>query len=207
MPKKIILVRHGETDWNFQGRIQGWFDAFLNETGRFQARLVYLQLKEEKIDYFFSSDLARAYETVEIIAKPFGKKPIKVKELRERMMGKLQGMGRDEFRRLYPDIMGRWWDYTTTDKDWKRLRAETDGKLRKRLGEFIRKLERYRESVVLVGLHGGSKRMLLEVLGCSKRSDGRDVRFKNTAITILVKSKDGKYKKRNVKSDSHLCLE
>src|SRR5581483_12433051 len=68
----LLLVRHGETDWNSERRWQGHADEPLNETGRAQAREVADELADRSIDAVYSSDLSRARETAEIIAARLG---------------------------------------------------------------------------------------------------------------------------------------
>ena len=69
---RILLVRHGETDWNATGRIQGHSDTPLNAAGRLQARRAAQRLAREPIRALYSSDLARAFETATIIGAPLG---------------------------------------------------------------------------------------------------------------------------------------
>ena len=106
MPAKLILIRHGETDWNRDGRYQGWCDTPLNAKGRGQARLVALRLKHEKIDKVYSSDRRRALESAGII---FGKTPINgLPELREMGFGVFEGLTYDEARTKYPSVYENW---------------------------------------------------------------------------------------------------
>ncbi|KAF7141672.1 hypothetical protein RHSIM_Rhsim06G0046200 [Rhododendron simsii] len=90
---EIVVVRHGETDWNVEGRIQGHVDVELNEVGRQQAAAVADRLsKETAISAVYSSDLKRALETAHIIANKCGvSEVIQDANLRERHLGDLQG--------------------------------------------------------------------------------------------------------------------
>ncbi len=95
---KIIIVRHGETIENTQGIVQGHLHGTLSELGRAQAVMVAGKLKDEKIDYIYSSDLARAADTAKEIAKFHPKTPIKfVKDLRERYFGHFEGRRKSDF--------------------------------------------------------------------------------------------------------------
>jgi len=103
--KKIIIVRHGETDWNNLNKIMGWHNRPLNSTGRQQARYLAYYLKEEyRIDAIYSSDLQRARETADIIhalAYPAISKPVFSENLREQNQGKLEGLESSEIRSQY----------------------------------------------------------------------------------------------------------
>src|SRR5512146_906329 len=68
----LLIARHGETDWNREGRWQGWADPPLNDTGRAQARKLAEELSTTAFDAVYSSDLRRAFQTAEILAAPHG---------------------------------------------------------------------------------------------------------------------------------------
>ncbi|KAL5063926.1 hypothetical protein RYX36_025663 [Vicia faba] len=101
---EIIVVRHGQTIWNFQGKCQGQLDIELNEVGKQQAAAVADRLsKEPKISAVYSSDLKRALETAETIASRCGGlEVVKDLDLRERHMGSLQGLGFSESEKTNP---------------------------------------------------------------------------------------------------------
>ncbi|KAF3659509.1 phosphoglycerate mutase-like protein 4 isoform X1 [Capsicum chacoense] len=101
---EIIVIRHGETEWNADGRIQGHLDIELNDVGRQQAMAVAARLsKEPRISVIYSSDLKRAHETAEIIARRCGDlEVIKDPELRERHLGDLQGTSLREAAKSQP---------------------------------------------------------------------------------------------------------
>jgi uncharacterized phosphatase len=87
----VHLVRHGETDWNLQTRIQGSTDIPLNDTGREQAREAAAALAELPVGAIIASDLSRARETAEIIAAPHHLGVLLDPRLRERGFGVLEG--------------------------------------------------------------------------------------------------------------------
>lgn len=121
----LILIRHGETDWNRDRRIQGATDIPLNDNGRAQARAAAALLRD-RLDLglpvsIVSSDLARARETAEIIATELGiAAPRTYRGLRERSYGEAEGIGIEEFRE-------RWGDWYTAEvagaEPWPDLRA------------------------------------------------------------------------------------
>jgi broad specificity phosphatase PhoE len=100
----LLLVRHGETDWNRDGRYQGWADPPLNETGREQARLLAEQLRAIPFDAAYSSDLRRAHETAELVAAPHGVPVVVDPGLREIDVGSWSGLTRAEVLERFPDF-------------------------------------------------------------------------------------------------------
>lgn len=107
--KRVLLVRHGQTKWNDEGRIQGWSHIGLNEVGRAQAREVaqYLATEHASIDAIHSSDLPRALETAGEIASmdPFEDVPMLTDAVwRERDFGVYQGFNAQEFFEKYPEF-------------------------------------------------------------------------------------------------------
>jgi len=100
----ICLIRHGETDWNASGRLQGREDIELNSAGREQAVQLTRYLLKSEWDVIISSPLKRALESARIIASGLSlPDPVTLDELRERNYGAASGMLPDERRRLYPD--------------------------------------------------------------------------------------------------------
>ena len=100
MTTELYLVRHGETDWNRQRRIQGLTDIPLNDAGREQARETGSVLGRRPFDGIFSSPLGRALETARIIAGEVGlPEPGVIDALAERNYGEAEGMGFDEIER------------------------------------------------------------------------------------------------------------
>lgn len=100
---RIYLARHGETDWNLQGRWQGQTDIPLNETGRSQARLLGRRVASLGLVRIGSSDLQRATETAQIVGAELGLKPAFADpRLRERGFGVFEGLTRAEVEAKYP---------------------------------------------------------------------------------------------------------
>ncbi|MFK4729374.1 histidine phosphatase family protein [Agromyces mediolanus] len=109
-PVTIALVRHGETDWNRERRIQGLTDIPLNDTGRRQAAATAEALRDEPWDAIYASPLARAAETASMMAAGLGlAEPVHVPELVERRHGALEGLdpaGRAELEASAATIEG-----------------------------------------------------------------------------------------------------
>lgn len=105
---RLILVRHGKTDWNETGRCQGISDVPLNSAGIEQAEKLAFSLRDEKIDLIYSSNLVRAKVTAEKIA---GYHPIDVNirdDLREMDQGIFEGLDFSYIQEKYPDVLEHW---------------------------------------------------------------------------------------------------
>lgn len=100
---ELILIRHGETDWNVEKRLQGHHDITLNAEGERQARALAQRLKADSFDAIYSSDLQRAYLTAQAIATACDKPIQKETGLRERCFGAFEGFLHPELSQRYPD--------------------------------------------------------------------------------------------------------
>jgi probable phosphoglycerate mutase len=103
MTVELWLVRHGETDWNAEGRMQGHMDIPLNEVGRNQARLLANELQGLHVDALYSSDLKRAWQTAEILGKQLGLEVWPDTRLREIDQGEWSGLSIEEIRSSYSE--------------------------------------------------------------------------------------------------------
>jgi broad specificity phosphatase PhoE len=152
---RILLVRHGETDWNLDRRLQGHADRPLNETGREQARDLAAELADEPLDAVYSSDLSRAEETARIIAEARGLDVTALQSLRERHFGTWEGLTDEEIHERFPDAA----DGVLGDGE---PRDELD---RRVLGALERIAEEHPDGTALVVSHGGPLRAVLRHCG------------------------------------------
>ncbi len=143
----ILLARHGETDWNREGRFQGWADPPLNETGREQARALAEQLSDVPFEAVYSSDLRRAHETALIVAEPHGVPVVSDPALREIDVGSWSGLTRPEIEARFPGAGHH--DGETRAEHLARVLAAVERIARAHPGERI-----------LIVSHGGSLRTL-----------------------------------------------
>ena len=104
MKRYIYVVRHGATDWNKSGRIQGQLDTPLNAEGRNQAALAAQPLQEVNATALYCSDLLRTYETAQIIGRAAGIQVIQKPGLREMHFGQWQGLTSQQIRERDPEI-------------------------------------------------------------------------------------------------------
>lgn len=154
----ITLIRHGQTDWNLEGRIQGTTDIPLNDTGRAQARAAAQRLAGTPFDRVYASPLSRARETAEIIAGELDlAAPLVAVGMREHEFGAAEGLLWDECRErfggLRGDVPGAETVQQLTDRALSAL-ARIDLTARRRSAP--------RSESVLVATHGGVIRALLE---------------------------------------------
>ena len=105
---QIVLVRHGATDWNLQGRCQGSTDRDLSDAGIRQAEQIAALLSEESFHAVYSSNLRRARQTAELISRPHAL-PVRIEEdLRELDHGELEGLTFNDIKDRYDDFLTRW---------------------------------------------------------------------------------------------------
>lgn len=105
---EILLIRHGETDWNVEKRLQGHTDIDLNREGVRQAAALGRALLNEPLDAIFSSDLKRAFGTAQGIAIPRGMNIQLDTGLRERCFGAFEGLNHPEISERFPDDYAAW---------------------------------------------------------------------------------------------------
>jgi probable phosphoglycerate mutase len=107
-PTRVIAIRHGETDWNVAGRMQGQLDIGLNASGRWQAERVAEALADERLGAIYTSDLRRACETAEPLARRHRLALRLEPGLRERCFGVYQGLTAAEVAARWPEASRRW---------------------------------------------------------------------------------------------------
>ncbi len=109
---KLILVRHGQSQWNLENRFTGWKDVDITETGKEEARIAALKIKDENIDIAFTSMLIRAQHTLHIIQDVCGWQNIEVvmnQALNERCYGDLEGLNKAETAKKFGDAQVYIW--------------------------------------------------------------------------------------------------
>ncbi|MBX3158956.1 MAG: histidine phosphatase family protein [Deltaproteobacteria bacterium] len=105
---RILLARHGETAWNAAGRLQGHTDIALADSGRAQARALAQRLAGAGVTAVWTSDLARARETGEIVAASLGVAILVEPEVRERRFGVFEGLTREQCATEHPEAWRAW---------------------------------------------------------------------------------------------------
>ena len=176
----LFLFRHGETDWNRQGRLQGHTDTPLNATGLVQAEALTERLRPHRLDAVVSSDLARAWTTGWIVAEGLGVPLISEPGLREANIGEAEGLYWPEVKSRFGETLTERW---FTDDDAAFPGGETGLETRSRglaaLRRFITE-QPYRR--VGVSTHGAMVRQLMKH---ALPSGSPPARTRNTVLYIL----------------------
>ena len=155
---RIIAVRHGETAWNVDTRIQGHLDIALNDTGRWQARQVARALADEPLAAVYTSDLQRAHATAQAIAQASGAPLVAEPGLRERSFGELEGRTFAEIEAELPEQARRW---RQRDPHFAPTGGETRVQLRERIAATTHRLAaQHTEQLIVLVAHGGVLDML-----------------------------------------------
>ncbi len=105
---RLLLIRHGETAWNRETRIQGHTDIPLSALGLAQAERLAAALADEPFDAIYTSDLSRARQTAEALGRGRGLEIVLDAQLRERAFGRFEGLSWEEINQTYPEESARW---------------------------------------------------------------------------------------------------
>ncbi|XP_010550379.1 PREDICTED: phosphoglycerate mutase-like protein 4 [Tarenaya hassleriana] len=180
---EIVVVRHGETSWNAERRIQGHLDVELNDAGRQQAARVAERLsKEPKISFVYSSDLKRALVTAEIIAaRCGGLEVVTDPDLRERHLGDMQGVVYQDVPRMFPEAHKAFLSHRT-DVEIPGGGESLDTLYDRCTSALQRIGDKHKGQRVVVVTHGGVIRALYE----RARPDGRNAgKVMNTSVNVF----------------------
>lgn len=185
---RIIAVRHGETAWNVDTRIQGQLDIDLNDKGRWQAQRVAQALADETIHRVYSSDLSRAHATARAIAQhssePAAREVQLHTGLRERGFGSFEGQTWADIETTWPEESRRW---RQRDPHFAPPGGETLLQLRERIASAVAALasQHLGEQIVLVA-HGGVMDMLYRMATSQDIGAPRTWELGNAAINRLL---------------------
>lgn len=162
MPTKLVLVRHGETEFNKSSRYQGVLDIELNDKGKQQAEKLYNFLKDEDFDVIYSSTLKRAYNTIKDIADYQDKKVHTLKELKEINFGEWEGLTFSEIEEKYPQLAEKW---AKNPMCCKPPEGEHIKEVEQRVGKTIDMIiSKNPDKKILISTHGGIVRIIIAYL-------------------------------------------
>lgn len=186
-PTRIIAIRHGETAWNAQGRIQGHRDIALNATGMQQARQLGKALDSTTLDCIYSSDLQRAMATAEALALATGAPIVPEPGLRERCFGEYEGLTFAEVERDAPDHARLW---RARDPVYAPRGGESLMALQQRITEAIDRIAaRHGGQLIALVAHGGVLDMLYRLATHQHLQAPRTWQLDNAAINRLLWSR------------------
>jgi 2,3-bisphosphoglycerate-dependent phosphoglycerate mutase len=159
----LLLIRHGETDWNSEGRIQGHTDTPLNARGIEQVEKLAARLASEKIDAVYTSPLVRARVTADRIAQVHGVAAIPDERLKEKYLGDLEGITGAEFEQQHDELYRAWRESAV---HYPLPGEETPSALQERVQAFLDHMrgEHSHGAQVAIVSHGGTLAMFLATL-------------------------------------------
>lgn len=186
--RRIVLVRHGETAWNREGRFQGQTDIPLSDVGRAQARALRKRLEnhahlfDDRRTAVMTSDLRRAHETAELAFGGNGRELHVRRELRELCYGVFEGYTRSEIDARFPDAMASWLRGDPAFAvEGGESRAQVHARARDAIHAF---LDAFAQPTVIVVGHGGVMRQL--IAACfAERHALTGLGFGNTATHVI----------------------
>ena len=179
----LLIVRHGETEWNAEGRIQGHTDIGLSENGAQQARSLGQRLADRQIDVAYSSDLKRTSETARLA---LGDRNVVLNEtprLREYHKGIFEGMTLTEIQTQFPDEYPK---YLEKDLSYAPEGGETTRDVSTRMASIFQEIKaKHLDETVLVVSHGGALRAaMVSLLGMPLEGNWSFV-FGNCGLTMV----------------------
>ncbi len=160
---QLWFIRHGETDWNRAGRIQGAIDIALNVRGTWQAQQLAARLANESFDVIYTSPLTRARATAAIIAEKLGHTLIADARLEEKHLGELEGLTVHEFKMQFPDLFHAWHEQQLP---LNMPQGETHAHLHERVCAFLDEVRARHADAKRIAIvsHGGTIGMMLATL-------------------------------------------
>jgi 2,3-bisphosphoglycerate-dependent phosphoglycerate mutase len=200
-PSRLLLVRHGESTWNREHRIQGQLDPPLSDEGRNQAERLGQRLAGRMFAGFYSSDLKRAFETSQVIGAHIGMDAEPAAGLREIYLGDWEGLRTEELAQRFPEAWARW----TEKPNWDVVPGGEGAALfeTRAAVELDAILQRHSHGDVLVVTHGGLIQVALHrALGHPSRGLF-PFKIQNASISVIEK-REGRLIIGGVNDTSHL---
>jgi len=197
---KLYLVRHGQTDWNAAGRVQGHTDIELNERGISESECLVERFATIPVKRIFSSDLIRCRYTAERLAEATGASLELREDLRERCMGEWEGKHFDDLRAHFAKLESL---QNVMYADIAPDGGESLSHVRHRLQGFLSVLLKSPEDA-LVLTHGGICSAFLTLLLSAPPEVGKSFIFGNTAVTLLERLPTDVWRLHSYADTSHL---
>jgi len=192
---RLILLRHGESQWNLENRFTGWVDVPLSPRGIQEAKDAGEKLRSFTFDRAFTSVLARANETLRLVLDIIGQTAIPIekdKALNERMYGELQGLNKDETVKKYGEAQVKIWrrSYDVRPPGGESLKDTAE----RVLPYYERTIKPYvlKGDTILVAAHGNSLRALIMELEQLSREQVLELNIPTGAPLLYELDQTGK---------------
>ncbi|TME55142.1 MAG: histidine phosphatase family protein [Chloroflexi bacterium] len=200
-PARLVLVRHGQSTWNHEHRIQGQLDPPLSPEGLRQAELLGARLAGRKFAGFYASDLKRAFDTAQAVGALVGAQPEAMTSLREIYLGEWEGRRTEEIQQRFPEAWAAW----AEEPDWDVVpggegAANFEARVASALDEIF---SRHQHGEVLVVTHGGVIQVALQRVVARPSRGLFPFKIQNASITVLEK-RDGRMLVGGVNDIAHL---
>ncbi len=182
-------MRHGETEWNRDGKLQGWKDAPLTEKGKKQAEALGRRLEKENFDAVYCSPLGRTLKTAEIALDGKDISLIEEERIKEINMGEWEGTKGEEIKKRFPDLYSDFWERPHL---YIPISGESFHDLRQRVVPFLKDvLEEHENENVLIVSHGCSSKVMMSYFeGRSLRDLWEPPKLEEACLN-LVEIEDG----------------
>lgn len=190
---RLFLFRHGETDWNAEGRFQGHLDVPLNETGRKQARELGRRLRDRGLEVIVASDLGRSIETARLVAQEIGLHDSRIVQepgIKEAFLGKAQGLTLEEIRGQFgTEVLERWRSNQVSDADISYPEGETGAQVLTRVMSsiqgFVQRHPHY--SRVGISTHGGViRRFMHQIMTLTTGAPRQPIAIPNGVVYHVI---------------------
>ena len=181
---RFVIVRHGETQWNVESRIQGHHDSALTPSGIAQAEALARRLAAERFEALISSDLGRALETAQRIAARCGQRVLTSERLRERNFGVAEGLTYGELDYQFPEVFSQ---VRETDPDYAIPGGESRRAFHERVKSAFEDLaHEYPQASIAVVAHGGVLAALYRLIHAIPLALPRRIPITNGSYNVVV---------------------
>lgn len=199
---KIYLIRHGQTDWNLEGKIQGRHDVSLNETGSKQAELLAMGMDKRPVVQIFSSRQKRALETAQAVGRRQHVAVTVIDGLEEVEFGEWEGKTWDEISREYPEEFKVW---CTEPAEIVPPGGESRPQIYRRIGNALKEILRRSRGDIAIISHGAALAYMVSIMLEKELGDHDEIIVKNASIsTVEYDRETGKFHMAEANDVSHL---
>ena len=199
---KIYLIRHGQTDWNLEGKIQGSHDVSLNETGSKQAELLAMGMDKRPVVQIFSSRQKRALETAQAVGRRQHVAVTVIDGLEEVEFGEWEGKTWDEISREYPEEFKVW---CTEPAEIVPPGGESRPQIYRRIGNALNEILRRSRGDIAIVSHGAALAYMVSLMLEKELGDHDEIIVKNASIsTVEYDRETGKFHMAEANDVSHL---